>query len=807
MLKNYLITALRIMLRQQGFTFINISGLTIGIACSLLLIIYINHELSYDRFHSDYKRIYRVGFKGRLQGNQFNSSETGAPLAAILQKDIPAVESTLRIANWPTFPIGYGDRTFTEPHLLIADSNFFSFFSFELIEGKASEVLHGKDKLVISESAAKRFFDYKGLGDKTPIGKSLRLAQGYTAVVTGIAKDAPANSHFHYTVILSMASWGEVEQGGWLNRLVVTYFKLKPDHSITEVNDLYNNLMEKNIGAELRRTSQISLSEFKQQGNELTFFSQPLSSIHLHSALDDEIENNGNIQYIYLFGAIALFITVLACINFMNLSTARSVSRAKEVGVRKAVGAIQKRLIFQFLFESYLYTLLAIFFAILLVWISLLPFNIISGKHLTMAVFLDPQFIVSTIIFILLVGTLAGSYPALYLSFFSPVDVLKGQLRSGRKTYSIRNAMVVFQFVISIILITSTIVVYQQLRYIQKLDVGFNSSNIVNLLHTANLKEKAADFKEELLKQTGVVSASYANRLPPNIDWQSVFRVDGKPTNHLLAVYEMDEDHLKTMGYAMEEGRFFSKENENDKHAIILNQTAARKLGITKIEETKISSNYDVDTAYRRNVIGIMRDFNFKSLKDSIQPLAIVVSRVPNWEIAIRISEGDHDKTIESIHTLWKKYVPDAPFEYTLIDQNFKTKYEAEKKIGEVFVIFTLLAVLIACLGLFGLATYATEQRTKEIGIRKALGAQPITVVLLLTKDFTKLIGIAFVIAAPVAWLVLNYWLNLYPYHVNLSAGVIVISGLLAAFIGVFTIVFKAWSAASADPVRALRNE
>ncbi len=570
MLKNYLTTALRIMLRQQGFTIINILGLTIGIACSLLLIIYINHELSFDRFHKDSDRIYRVGFKGKLQGDQFISAETGAPLAAVLQKDLPAIESTLRLANWPTFPVRYNDKAFTEPYLLIADSNFFSFFDFELIQGSATEALKGKDKLVISESTAKRLFGYKGPGDQTPIGKSIMLAQGYSAKVTGIAKDAPANSHFHFSIILSMASWVELKQSGWLNRLVLTYFKLKPDHLLSDVETQYEVLINKYVGEELRKTNQVTLNEFKKQGNSLDFFTQSISSIHLNSWLDDEIEMNGNIQYIYLFSAVAIFITVLACINFMNLSTARSASRAKEVGVRKAVGAVQRRLIFQFLFESYLYVVIAILLAILLVWITLLPFNVLSGKHLTMGVFLDPQFILSIIAFMLIVGAMAGSYPSFYLSFFSPIDVLKGQLRSGRNTYNIRNAMVVFQFFISIVLIIATMVVYHQLRYIQQLNVGFNSGNIINLLHTANLKEKAIDFKRALLSHTEVASASYANRLPPNIDWQSVFRVNGKKNNHLLAVYEMDEDHLKTMGYEMESGHFFSPGTLPTNNEIIL---------------------------------------------------------------------------------------------------------------------------------------------------------------------------------------------------------------------------------------------
>ncbi len=806
MLKNYLTTALRIMMRQQGFTAINILGLTIGIACSLLLILYISNELSYDRFHTAADQIHRIGLKGKLQGNAFVSAETGAPLARVLQKEAPAISSTLRIANWPTFPVRYKERRFTEPYLLIADSNFFSFFNFELVEGDVKQVLKGRDKLVISESTAKRYFDYKGAGDESPIGKSLQLAQGYSAKVTGIAKDAPANSHFHFTVILSMASWVEVEQGAWLNRLVLTYVKLNEGHTISEVETQFNPIIENYIDQELRKTNQTSLDGFKKQGNTIEFFSQPLTSIHLHSKLSDEIEINGNSQYIYMFGAVALFITALACINFMNLSTARSASRAKEVGIRKTVGAIQKRLIFQFLFESYLYLIIAVFFAIGLVWLSLLPFNIITEKHLSILSFLHPVFLLGIFVFILIVGAVAGSYPAFYLSFFHPTEVLKGQIRSGRKTYSVRNALVVFQFFISIMLIIASLVVYQQLRYIQKLDVGFNSSNILNLLHTANLKDKSDEFRKALLRNPEIISASYANRLPPNIDWEAVFRVDAKGKNHLLAVYEMDEDHLKTMGYEMESGRYFNNESPTDP-VIILNQTAAKKLGIISRDSVYLSSTYDADTSYRRKVIGIMHDFNFKSLKDSIQPLAIVPGRKPNWEMAIRIKGDDTERTIELIKSLWKQHVPDAPFEYTFIDQNFKVKYEGEKRISEVFIIFTLLAILIACLGLFGLATYATDQRSKEIGIRKALGARPYGIVLLLTKDFTRLIAIAFVLATPAAWFALEYWLNLYPYRIHVSVSVVIASGVIALIIGVLTILFKAWKVASDNPIKALRNE
>lgn len=804
MLRSYLTIAFRFMARQTGFTVISIFGLTVGIACSLLILIYIQDELSYDNFHKDASRTYRLGFQGKLQGRQVRSAQTGSPVANAIRQE-PFVESATRLASWATFPLSYQGLAFTEKYLLLADSNFFQFFSFELVAGHPDSVLRGPHKIVISESAAKRFFDYQGKGDTRPLGKTITLAQGYQARVTGIAKDAPANSHFHYTLVLSLDSWPEIASTGWIAGKVITYFRLTSSSRLEEAKEKFQALLEKNADLELKQISQTDLKQFKSQGNEIGFIVQPLRDIHLTSHLSDEIETNGNIQYIYLFAAIAFFILVLASINFMNLSTARSASRSKEVGMRKVVGAHNLVIVRQFLMESYLYILVAVGFALLLALIFLTPFSYLTGKRLDFHIFYNPGFLLMALGLCLLLGLLAGSYPAFYLTRFSPIDVLKGT-RARLRSYGIRNLLVIFQFFISASLIIATLVVYRQLSFLQRMDVGFSKHNILNLLHTKNLGAQGEAFKKELLTHPEIVSASYSNRLPPNIEWQAVFRPVGMPKDFLLAVYEMDYDHLTTMGYTMKAGRFFSRDVPGDSLAVILNETAARKFGWTGIEGKKVFTNYDAE-GRERNVIGIMKDFNSQSLKNPIQPVAIILGYQPNWEMAIRLADGDREKQLALVKDIWTRYVPNAPFEYTFLDSNFAAKQATEKKLGVLFILFTALAIIIACLGLFGLATFTADQRTKEIGIRKVLGATAVEIGTLLNYDFLKLVLIANVLAWPLMGWLMTLWLNQFAFHIGFSVWPFLLSGLITTLIALGSVSYHTLKASHANPVRSLRTE
>lgn len=807
MIRNYLVIALRYILRHKVFTFINISGLTLGITCSLLIFLYVQDELSFDRFHSDAGRIYRLGITGVLQGESIRSSSTGFQVALHFHDYVPEIEDVVRLANWATFPIRYEDKTFTEKYILLADSNFFNFFDFKLIAGHPDSVLNGPHKIVITESAAKRYFGYTGMPDLSPIGRTLILAQGYTADVTGIAKDPPLQSHFHFTHVLSLDSWEETHSDSWLEGSVHSYIKCRRGVEPNLLEEKFRSIFDEHVDKELKALAAVDLKEFNEQGNKVSLIVQPLKSIHLHSNLVDEIEENGSMQNISLFSAIALFITLLACINFMNLFTAHSAGRSKEIGIRKAAGAQSHRLIGQFMLESYLYVFASVLISLFFVLVLLSPFNYFTGKQLTAGSMTSPVFIAGALLFVMATGLIAGSYPAFYLTRFSPVEVLRGKLRSSLRSYGIRNILVVFQFFISTGLIIATIVVYHQLTYIERIDVGFDKSNIVNLLHTKNLGHNGGAFKKELLAHPEIMAASYVNRLPPNVNWQAVFRPEGSIKNYLVNVYEMDYDHFSTMGYTLIKGRMFSRDNPADSDALILNETAARAMGVEEIDSRNILSFYDSPEPKMRKVIGIVKDFNYQSLKQGIQPMAIIPGNEPNWEMAVRLTPGETETKVDLISRLFSKYAPGAPFEFSLVDQNFERKNATEQKIGVMFIIFTFLAIFIACLGLLGLATFTAEQRTKEIGIRQVVGANVGNIIILLNKDFMRLVFLANIIAWPAAWWLMHRWLNQFAYHVAIEWWIFVLSGLLTSLIALVSVSMQAIRAATGNPVNSLRND
>jgi putative ABC transport system permease protein len=811
MIRNYLTTALRILLRQRAYSAINIFGLTLGIASCLVLVLYINDELSYDRFHHDAERLYRVDFHARLNGQDIHSARTGVPMAEGLMNDVPQVEAVLRVNKWNTIPVRFEEKIFTEKKFLLADSNFFEFFNFKLITGNPKEALNGPHKVVISATVAKKYFDYKGPGDTSPIGKVFAFgSQGETtAEVTGIAEDGPSNSHMHFDFVLSLQTWSELRrQTFWLNNSLNTYFKIKPNADVKEVNAKYPYFIEKYCEQELERFLQMTWKQFKEHDNDLYFQSTPVVDIHLRSQISDELEANGNIQYLYLFGAIALFIIVLACINFMNLSTARSSNRAKEVGVRKSIGALRGRLVGQFLLESYLYTIISVILALVLISVSLNMFNQIASKEIHFYQLMQPQFAGGLLLFILIIGLLAGSYPAFYLTSFKPVDVLKGKVRAGMKSSGIRNGLVVFQFVISIGLIISTLMVYRQLNYVQSKNLGFDKENVMDLLHTLNLGKNAVPFKNELMQHPEVVAASFANRLPPSLDWNSVVKVADTKQEHYLSFYLMDHDHLKALGYTMASGRFFSRDFPTDSSAVIINETAARQMGLENFEGKSLLTS--VNSPFEKNyrIIGILKDFNFQSLKTNIRPMAVMLGTEPNYEMAIRLTAGNTAAKVKLVERIWKKYAPQAPFEFSFLDQNFDAQFRAEQRMGEVFIFFTGLAIVIACLGLLGLATYSAEQRAKEISIRKIMGSSISGIVILLSKDFARLILIAFVLALPITWYALEkWWLEGFAYRVGFDGAVVFAAGLVAILVGVLTIGFQSFKAATGNPVDSLKSE
>ena len=752
--------------------------------------------------HKDAQLIYRVGFSGKLQGNEFTGATSPAPVAEAMQKEIPEVQEVVRFGVWRTMPIAYGEKAFTEKLTLVADSNFFKFFSFEVVKGNVDDFLKGTNKLVITESVAKRYF-----GNEDPIGKMLlRGAEKTAGEVVGIVKDPPSNSHIAFDIVLSGQSWDYMQNTHWTSNNIYTYFKIHPNGDINAVKKKLDQMVEKNAGAELEKFLGMTYKQFTDAGNRYGMFFTPMLDIHLRSSVSEEITPNGNIQYLYIFGAIALFIIVIACINFMNLSTARSANRAKEVGVRKSIGAFKERLIFQFLSESLIYSFISMILALSIIALTLDSFNLVAGKELDFALFFNPLVLAGLFVFAVFVGLLAGSYPAFYLTSFKPTEVLKGRVRAGFKNSALRNVLVVCQFIISIALIFGSMVVYKQLRFMQEKNLGFNKENVVGLLHTLSLGKNAQAFKNEVSANAMFKGASFSNQLPPQLSWNSAFRKGGSEQDFILYMYYVDHDHLQTMGYEMVEGRFFSKEFKSDTAAIILNEAAYKAMAFDNLDVAEVLT-YQGPTPRPLKVIGVMKDFNYQSLRDNIKPLAIMLGDEPNYEMAIRLAPGNTQDQIKTLEGIYKKYASGSPFEYTFLDQNFDALFRAEQRMSTIILVFTILAISIACLGLFGLAAYTAEQRAKEISIRKVMGASESQLTVLMSKDFTLLVMIAFVIATPLAWYFADSWLQGFANRIHIDVSLVVISGITSFIIALLTISYQSIRAAKENPVTAMRSE
>jgi putative ABC transport system permease protein len=720
-------------------------------------------------------------------------------VAEAIVNGVPGVSSAVRFGLWRTVPMTFGDKAFTEKNVLVADSNFFQFFTFRMIEGDPATALKGTNKIVVTQSAATRYF-----GNDKAIGKIIVWGNDKAAgEVTGIVQDPPSNSHIQFDVILSGESWPYMKDTQWTSNNLYTYFKIHPGSDVRKLKSAMDAMAEKHMSAELEKFIGLTIKQLREQGNDVGLILQKFTDIHLKSNLSEELTPGGNLQYIYIFIAVAVFIILIACINFMNLSTARSANRAKEVGVRKSVGAFRSKLITQFLTESMIYSFVSMIVALLLIVLLLTPFNVLSGKTLTLSLFYDPLFVCGLVLFAGLVGLIAGSYPAFYLTAFKPAEVLKGKVRAGFTNSGLRNSLVVMQFVISIALMLGSMVVYKQLTFMQEKNMGFDKENVVNLLHTWSLGKNAKAFKDELATHSEFKGASYANSLPPHITWSNAFRKGGSEQDYLLMVYQVDHDHLATMKYEMAEGRFFSRDFPSDSTAIVLNETAYKLMGFDKLENQSVI-NYNGDKPWPMNVIGIIRDFNFESLRNGVKPMAIILGREPNGEMAIRLSAGNTQEQITLLESIWRKHTSSI-FEYTFLDQNFDSLFRSEQRMSRIILIFTILTIFIACLGLFGLATFVGEQRAKEIGIRKVMGATMLQVSLLLFKDFTMLILIAFFIAAPLGYFLMTAWLEGFAFHVGIDPWIITISGLVSFFIAMFTISFQSIKAAGESPIRALR--
>ena len=800
MLQNYFKLAVRNILKHKFFSAINILGMSIGIAACLLILLYVVDELSFDRFHANADRIYQVGLQARIGDQDVTTANTCPPMAETLVKEVPGVEAATRISNfWGTPSLKYGDKAFTEEKVFHADSNFFEFFGYKLLEGDIETALKEPNTVVLTRSIATKYF-----GNESPLGKLITVGGHQTYTITGVAEDAPLNSHFIFKVLLSSASAEQMQRNAWLNNFLYTYFRTDEHTNVSDIESKFPDLVTKYVGPEVERFMGVSMKDMEKSGGAYGYFTTPVTDIHLRSTTRDGLEPAGNIMYVYFFGGIGLFIVIIACINFMNLSTARSAGRAKEVGLRKTLGSLRSQMVRQFLAESILYSFLAVVVALVLCYLLLPQFNLLAGKQLGMTVFMQPVFVVAIIALILFVGVVAGSYPAFYLTSFSAVEVLKGKVRAGMKSKGVRSGLVVLQFGLSIFLIIFTGIVFQQIRFMQQRNLGIDKHNILIIPNAGLLGEHKNAFKNSLAQQTGIVRSSYTNNSFPGVNNTTVFKAAGSEQDRIMGLYYADYDHQEVMKFEMKEGRYFSRDFPSDSSAILLNEAAVKEFGfIDPIGEEVIFN--DDNKRQTLKVIGVYKDFNFESLKNKIRPLSIRLTN-DSYQLMIRY-EGNPAERVAAVEKLWKQLVPGQPFDYSFLDERFDELFRSEQRMGQLFTVFSCLAIFIACLGLFALAAFMAEQRTKEIGIRKVMGASTTGLTMMLSREFTRLVVIAFVPAAVAAWFVVDSWLDGFAYRVDISPWIFIGSGAVATSIAWFTVSFQSIKAAASNPVTSLRYE
>ncbi|MGZ3776439.1 MAG: ABC transporter permease [Mucilaginibacter sp.] len=826
MIRNYIKVAWRNLTRNKASSIINIGGLAIGLACVMLIGMYVKDEFGYDSFFKDSQRIYRVNIHEKMGNVEFTAAHTPPPVGQALFSNFPEIESYTRIfkpGNKVIHSVANGTKnSFTEKSLLSVDSNFLQFFSYEVIAGDRATCLNGPNKAVLTERAALKYF-----GSKDAIGKSLVFDEYSTPfTVTAILKDIPEQSSLQFDVLQSTSGIPSIKHftWSWVWLQTGTYVKLKPGVSTDPANiqklmSRFPAMVRVQAATAFKRIG-APFDEFIKKGGQYKVLLQPIADVHLHSAnIGNRYFVQGDIKYIYIFSAVALFIILLACINFMNLATAQSSKRGKEVGIRKVLGSERKSLMGQFLAEAFLYTFFAALFALFIVVMSLPAFNQLASKSLSFDKFLNWWTIGGLLVIITLTALLAGSYPAFYLTSFKPVTVLKGRgdFKVSGSSFFTRNALVVFQFWVSTVLMICTIIVYKQLKYNQSKDLGFDRENVVVIGDADRLGGSKESFRQELTHIPGIASASISTSAPATqlsfedgyVPEADIANATAPEKNIDLASYIVDESFVPTLKLKLIEGRNFSKDF-TDSASVILNETAAKVMGWKNPMGKHITYPGGDNTKF--TVVGIVKDFNTESLHEAVMPFALFYTTSKTYTvntsyITARIKPGDYSKTIDAVTAVWKKFKPDNPFEYSFMDEDFDALYKTDQTMGKVFGTFAGLSIAVACLGLLGLAMYTAERRTKEIGIRKVLGASVENIVTMLSKDLIKLVIIASVIAFPVAWYAMNIWLQDFAYPTDMNWWIFGLAAFITMIIARATVSFQSIKAALMNPVNSLRSE
>ncbi|MEO6166937.1 MAG: ABC transporter permease [Chitinophagales bacterium] len=815
MLKNYFKVAVRNMIKRKGYTLLNILGLAIGMAVCLVIILFVAGELSFDNFNVNKDRIYRVALERRYPGRSTSYAIIPLSIGDAMHKEFPEIQQSVRLFNFQQQQgvfIRIDDKVFIEKNVLFTDSNFFSVFTLPLLQGNPDKALILPNSIVLNETTAKKYF-----GSVTnAMGKTIQMDDA-ASIITGVCKDLPKNAHFSFDFLASTSSLGNfINTPNYINFSAYTYLLLSPVADAIALEAKFPQVIEKYVAGDIEKNFGISFKDFQAEGNGYHYFLQQLSDIHLTSNLESELSANGSIKITYAFIIIAFFILFLACINFINLSTARSLDRAKEVGIRKTFGSERRELIWQFLFESVIISFIGVLVALLLAVIAVPFFNQLFGTHLNLSVLLLPFSILIFFSMTLLVGILSGLYPAFVLSSFEPIIVLKGKFSFNPKGRFIRNSLVVFQFAISVILIIATLIVNRQMQYMLSDQLGFKKDHVIILNRTDLLNQQIESFKNDLYKIPGVESVSSATALPgeQNFFGLSIQSLGSKKmlTGRGLIV---DDQYLSALDIPIVKGRFFSKDLATDSLSVVLNQKAAEEFGFTDPIGKQVITpdgffSLPDGTPQTLTVVGVVKDFHFQSLHQMITPLIFInSSKFQNVMpvAAVRIQSSQFKSTLTGIERTWDHYLPQHPFQISFLDQQLTNLYESEETMQDLFVIFSGLAIFIACMGLLGLIMYATQKRAREIGIRKVLGASIGSIVALLSKDFLRLVLIAAIIAFPIAWLGMNKWLQDFAYRVTISWWIFGTAMLAALLLTLITVSFQAIKAAIANPVKSLRTE
>ncbi len=802
MFQNIIKITFRNITKHKGYYFINGVGLSIGIVCFILIALFITDELSYDRYHEKADRIYKAGVRALWADNEFHGCVSPASLSRTLVAEFPEVEVSTRLRRYGFPVVRYKDKVFSEERWYWADGTFFDVFTVSFLQGDPKTALTKPNSVVVTKSMARKYF-----GAEDPLGKSLNTDNRRDYQVTGVIEDVPHNSHVHYDFLASFITIEDGSDQNWISNNFPTYFVLKEGISHKEFETKLQLIVEKYVAPQLKTVFGATLDEMEASGGSIKYFITPLTDIHLHSHLRFEHEPNSDIAYVYIFTVVAFAILLIACVNFVNLATARSATRAKEVGVRKTVGSKRVQLIRQFLAETVVLGFLATLVAIPIIEFMLPFFNNLTGKNLSVP-YLENMYTIPVFLGIaLFVGLLAGIYPAFFLASFDPVAVLKGESVGRSKKSWMRNVLVVFQFTVSVVLIIGTLVVYRQLQYIQNKNLGFNKDQVVVVKKVDDIGQKIRAYKQELLGHSGVLSASNSSDLIGDFFGDSLYRQVDQPKEMNQLIWRMwtDQEYGKTYELEFIEGKYFSEEQQEGRREVVLNESGAKILGYEEAVGKKI---IDMD-GRDFTIIGVVKDFHFESLHKELNPLIIhpYSPRGSGRYLSVRVRAENIRETIAFMKKTWGKYALNQAFEYEFFDDRFARLYRSEEKTGTIFFSFSLLAIVIASLGLFGLTAFITQQRTKEVGIRKILGASVTGIIFLYTKQFTQWVLVANIIAWPLAYFAMNKWLENFAYRANIGIETFVVSGLLALVIALFTVSFQSIRAAIANPADSLRYE